>query len=446
MRYLNKTEISSVASSVLALLVLLFLGSFTAVGQEANPADTTQSEISRIYQEYIAAGISQKKRQEILAGREALVISAAESGVPFAQFLSGKMHYEGWSVTKDPLEAVRWYRKAADQGNAFGQTSLGMMYAKGEGVAKDIAEALRWFRKAADQGNATGQANLALMYQMGEGVAKDSAEALRWFRKAADQGNATGQAALALMYQMGEGVAKDPAEAVRWYRKAADQGSAPAQSNLGNMYSEGEGVAKDPAEAVRWFRKAADQGDATGQFNLGNMYARGEGVPKDPVEAVRWYREVLSNPAVSRPDNIELREAVNNALKVPEIAQVTIQERSADILDQMAKLVKDPESGKDGGPTTKDVIRVINGGQENNVYGNASVIFGAIAQGMVQGKADVEAIRRGKVLTSFLSSKIPTGTEVFPIRVIFSSQIGSPQQDLYFYKDEFGDWAAIPKD
>ena len=76
----------------------------------------------------------------------------AEKGDAQAQFNIGLRYYSGKGVTKDIVEAARWFRKAAEQGNAFAQHSLGNCYSRGSGVAKDLDEADKWYRKAAEQG------------------------------------------------------------------------------------------------------------------------------------------------------------------------------------------------------------------------------------------------------------------------------------------------------
>ncbi len=63
-------------------------------------------------------------------------------------------------VSRDAVEAVRWYRMAANQGIAGAQSNLGECYRNGEGVRKDAVEAVRWYRMAADQGDAHAQINL----------------------------------------------------------------------------------------------------------------------------------------------------------------------------------------------------------------------------------------------------------------------------------------------
>jgi TPR repeat protein len=87
-------------------------------------------------------------------------------------------------VTKDAVEAVKWYRKAAEQGDTDAQFRIGVSYYDGEGVAKDAVEAVKWYRKAAEQGLADAQTNLGNCYYNGEGVAKDAVEAYAFYNLA----------------------------------------------------------------------------------------------------------------------------------------------------------------------------------------------------------------------------------------------------------------------
>jgi TPR repeat protein len=76
-------------------------------------------------------------------------------------------------VSRDSVEAVKWYRKAAAQGLAQAQNNLGTMYDGGQGVPQDYGEAMTWFRKAAEQGYAGAQDNIGVMYEKGHGVPQD---------------------------------------------------------------------------------------------------------------------------------------------------------------------------------------------------------------------------------------------------------------------------------
>jgi TPR repeat protein len=112
-------------------------------------------------------------------------------------------------------------KKQAAAGDAKAQYSLGVAYANGYGVSEDKSEALRWWRKAADQGYIKAEFRLGVAYDLGDGVPKDEAEAARWYRKAADQGYAEAQFSLGAAYRDGAGVQKDNAEAYFWLSLAA---------------------------------------------------------------------------------------------------------------------------------------------------------------------------------------------------------------------------------
>ena len=113
-------------------------------------------------------------------------------------------------------------RRLAGQGEATAQLKLGDCYADGEGVSKDEVEAVKWYRMAAGQGNAEALFNLGFSYARGNGVSKDETEAVKWYKMAAERGNAIAQRDLGYCYANGEGVSKNETEAVKWYRMAAE--------------------------------------------------------------------------------------------------------------------------------------------------------------------------------------------------------------------------------
>ena len=55
-------------------------------------------------------------------------------------------------VTKDKMEAVRYFRLTGDQANAYARRRLGLCLKAGQGVAKDVAEATAYLRLAAEPG------------------------------------------------------------------------------------------------------------------------------------------------------------------------------------------------------------------------------------------------------------------------------------------------------
>ena len=64
------------------------------------------------------------------------------------------------------------------------------MYRNNEGVTRDYVEAVKWFRKAAEQGVARAQFKLGVMYERGDGVTQDYVDALMWYSISVVNGNA----------------------------------------------------------------------------------------------------------------------------------------------------------------------------------------------------------------------------------------------------------------
>ena len=85
------------------------------------------------------------------------------------------------STVQEPAEQAKSSKALAEQGDADAQNKLGLMYYNGEGVSRDHVEAMKWYRKAASQGHAGGQFNLGRMYAEGLGVARNLIRAYMWF-------------------------------------------------------------------------------------------------------------------------------------------------------------------------------------------------------------------------------------------------------------------------
>ena len=93
-------------------------------------------------------GCSQDAARSLALGR----VSAGE-GSKYRQRALGRLYQDGvGGVAQDRAAAVAQYRPAAAQGVDAAQNSLGYMYDMGYGVTKDNIEALRWYKLAAAQG------------------------------------------------------------------------------------------------------------------------------------------------------------------------------------------------------------------------------------------------------------------------------------------------------
>ena len=64
-------------------------------------------------------------------------------GSPADQYKLGNAYYRGEGVTRDYMQAVKWYRKAADQDMPEAQYMMGVIYDRGEGLPQDFAAALK---------------------------------------------------------------------------------------------------------------------------------------------------------------------------------------------------------------------------------------------------------------------------------------------------------------
>ena len=63
----------------------------------------------------------------------------------------GRMYFEGVGVSKDVLEAIRWYENAASAGEFLAQIELGRIYSRGLGVSRNPAAARKWYSAAIGQ-------------------------------------------------------------------------------------------------------------------------------------------------------------------------------------------------------------------------------------------------------------------------------------------------------
>ncbi len=132
-----------------------------------------------------------------------------------------------------PQDAAALFRQAADLGDTNAMLELGESYANGEGISKDDLEALRWFLRAAGGGNTAAMLSLGGMYLFGsDAVPQSDDEAVRWFQKAADLKNPAGLYDLAGLYEKGQGVPRSIEKAKQLYQESAALGNAEAQRRL----------------------------------------------------------------------------------------------------------------------------------------------------------------------------------------------------------------------
>ena len=270
----------------------------TGVAAAADSAGQSKTNISGQFQNAPQMEPPDSVKKEIVRGFARLKIDA-EKGDAMAQYRLGLCYAWGQGVSKDNVEAAKWFRKSAEQNDHEAQCALGSCYLNGDGVTKDIGEGVKWYRVAAEQGDVHAMQTLGICYRFGFfGVTKNDAEAKKWFRLAADtsrqaaeRGDARSENLLGEAYRDGEGVAQDDKEAFNWFSNAAKHGNVDGERNIALAYRDGAGVTKADVEAVKWLRKSAKQGDVQAQFNLGLMYELGRGVPQNSNEAMNWFQK-----------------------------------------------------------------------------------------------------------------------------------------------------------
>jgi len=199
-------------------------------------------------------------------------LKAARGKSAKAMFNLGAAYYNGDGVTTDDVESYAWFllaheagypaaddaikraesEKLANRSAAFAK--IGQMYITGDELPKDPMEALKWDRKAADAGDVEADVKVtSLLLSSGRSPTQEEyAEARKRCEEAANRRFSPGAYCLALIYSRGLGTAKDPVESTKWFGRAADLGNARAALELGEAYWKGIGVQPDLVNAYMW--------------------------------------------------------------------------------------------------------------------------------------------------------------------------------------------------
>jgi TPR repeat protein len=149
---------------------------------------------------------------------------SADVGYPPAEVMLGYFYDTGTIATKEPGQALLWYKKAAQQDDRVGEWLLGRLIFSGAVPARDLNEASRWLQKAAAHNDPFGQ------YLLGRVKLErqDYVQAAEWFRKAAMQGLPQAQQQLGMLLKQGQGVNVDKAEAYVWLLMSYEAGNQSA--------------------------------------------------------------------------------------------------------------------------------------------------------------------------------------------------------------------------
>jgi hypothetical protein len=234
-----------------------------------------------------------------------------------AAVILGNLYSIGHSgVPKDPGAALKWYERAFEVGHIAAAKKVGDLHYEGIGTKRDVKKAASWYRKAAKFDHAPAQIALADILYLGEDeAAQDLKEALAWYRAAARYDHPAALYALGRAYEAGEGVPADGLMALGFYKSAALRGSAAAKMVMGSHFYEGRLLPKDHALARGWFEEAAAGGDPEGMYNLSAMLARGEGGARDLARAWALMKGAAALGHLTAPKSIA---ALEERMSAPE--------------------------------------------------------------------------------------------------------------------------------
>ncbi|RMG06616.1 MAG: hypothetical protein D6731_25320 [Planctomycetota bacterium] len=91
-------------------------------------------------------------------------------------------------IARDPVEAVRWYRRGAEQGDLTCLRRLGELLVRGDGVPADPAEGYRLLLRAAEHGDGLAAVHVAQEHRRGRYLPADEQEHRFWRRRALEKG------------------------------------------------------------------------------------------------------------------------------------------------------------------------------------------------------------------------------------------------------------------
>ena len=123
------------------------------------------------------------------------------------------------------VKAFKLYKSAANAGLPEAQYELGIMYLRGEGTVRDKLKGLRWVKRAAKGASAVAvdaQDLLGAIYEFGAfGFRLNNRKAANWYKISTANGNSKARYSLGLMYLHGKGVARNRSRGLRLIRTAA---------------------------------------------------------------------------------------------------------------------------------------------------------------------------------------------------------------------------------
>ena len=153
------------------------------------------------------------------------IISKAQNGDPFAQYLAGRLYVDGPVLIPDSVVAVTWFDRAARQGVVAAQYELGVLLLSDDPEIHDPELGMQWLEYAARNGSNRAAYRLGKEYLKGEIVEQKTDKAVEYLTQSAEAGNQYAQYALGKLYLDRQ----DREQAYYWFSRSAAQGNEYAQ-------------------------------------------------------------------------------------------------------------------------------------------------------------------------------------------------------------------------
>lgn len=197
-----------------------------------------------------------------------LILQAARSGNPKAQFMVGVLYEKGILGPVDLELAYSAYQDAADNGYVKAIVNMAFIQER----KKDLVLARKLYSQAGDKGDVLGYLNLYNL-EKSQGNVKQAEKALI---DAAQAGNDSAQYiyALELLKLDTEQPLNDASPAILWLKVAAKKGNVAAMSDLISLYDRGSFISADYSLLESFLIKLNSEGDTKASFILAKYYIK----------------------------------------------------------------------------------------------------------------------------------------------------------------------------
>ena len=197
-----------------------------------------------------------------------LILQAARSGNPKAQFMVGVLYEKGILGPVDLELAYSAYQDAADNGYVKAIVNMAFIQER----KNNLALAQKLYSQAGDKGDALGYLNLYNL-ELSQGNVKQAEKALI---DAAQAGNDSAQYIYAseLLKLNTEQPLNDASPAILWLKVAAKKGNLAAMSDLVSLYDRGSFISADYSLLESFLIKLNSEGDTKASFILAKYYVK----------------------------------------------------------------------------------------------------------------------------------------------------------------------------